>query len=256
MPANRDRAGSSAGFRRILLKLSGESLSGGAGFGIDAEVLRGMAEQVGEIVALGVQTGIVIGGGNLFRGVSGQASGVDRITGDQMGMLATIMNSLALRDTLESAGTPARILAAKGIAGVVEQFERHAAIRYLEEGKAVIFSGGTGNPLFTTDSAACLRGIEIGAEIILKATRVDGVYSADPERDPQAVKFDALGYDAVIREKLGVMDLTAICLARDNGMPIRVFDMTRPGALRENIAGEPNGTLISQDRIDASGGGR
>ena len=256
MPANRDRAGLGARFRRILLKLSGESLSGGAGFGIDAEVLRGMAEQVVEIVALGVQTGIVIGGGNLFRGVSGQASGVDRITGDQMGMLATIMNSLALRDALESAGTPARVLAAKGIAGVVEQFERHAAIRYLEEGKAVIFSGGTGNPLFTTDSAACLRGIEIGAEIIFKATRVDGVYSADPEQDPEAVKFDALGYDAVIREKLGVMDLTAICLARDNGMPIRVFDMTRPGALRENIAGEPNGTLISRDRTDSTGGGR
>ncbi|MCY3566087.1 MAG: UMP kinase [Gammaproteobacteria bacterium] len=251
MPVNRDQAGSGARYRRILLKLSGEALSGGAGFGIDAEVLRGMAEQVGEIIGLGVQTGIVIGGGNLFRGVSGQASGVDRITGDHMGMLATIMNSLALRDALESAGTPARILAARGIEGVVGQFERHAAIRHLEEGRAVIFSGGTGNPLFTTDSAACLRGIEIGAEIIFKATRVDGVYSADPERDPEAAKFDALGYDAVIRDQLGVMDLTAICLARDNGMPIRVFDMTRRGALRENIAGEPNGTLIGP-----TGGGR
>ena len=244
MPADRDQAGSGARYRRILLKLSGEALSGGAGFGIDAEMLRGMAEQVAEIIGLGVQTGIVIGGGNLFRGVSGQASGVDRITGDQMGMLATIMNSLALRDALDKAGAPARVLAAKAIAGVVGQFERQAAIRHLEAGRAVIFSGGTGNPLFTTDSAACLRGIEIGAEIIFKATRVDGVYSADPERDPAAVKFDALSYDAVIRDKLGVMDLTAICLARDNGMPIRVFDVTRSGALRENIAGETNGTLI------------
>ena len=232
-------------FRRILLKLSGESLSGEAGFGIDAEVLGSMAAEVGEIVGLGVQTGIVIGGGNLFRGVSGAASGVERITGDQMGMLATVMNSLALRDALESAGTPARIMAATGIAGVAEQFERKAADRYLDQGKAVIFSGGTGNPLFTTDSAACLRGIEIGAEIIFKATRVDGVYSADPEKDPAAVKYDTLGYDAVIREQLGVMDLTAICLARDHSMPIRVFDMTRPGALRENICGAPNGTLIS-----------
>ena len=232
-------------FRRILLKLSGESLSGEAGFGIDAEVLGAMAAEVGEIVGLGVQTGIVIGGGNLFRGVSGAASGVERITGDQMGMLATVMNSLALRDALQNAGTPARIMAATGIAGVAEQFERKAANRYLGQGKAVIFSGGTGNPLFTTDSAACLRGIEIGAEIIFKATRVDGVYSADPEKDPAAVKYDTLGYDAVIREQLGVMDLTAICLARDHGMPIRVFDMTRPGALRENISGAPNGTLIS-----------
>ena len=245
MPANREQAGPGARYSRILLKLSGEALSGTAGFGIDAAILRSMAEQVGEIVGLGVQTGIVIGGGNLFRGVSGQASGVDRISGDHMGMLATIMNSLALRDALESAGTPARILSATGIAGVVEQFERHTAIRYLEQGKTVIFSGGTGNPLFTTDSAACLRGVEINAEIIFKATRVDGVYSADPEKNQQAVKFDALSYDSVIQEKLGVMDLTAICLARDNGIPIRVFDMTRKGGLRENVAGEPNGTLIS-----------
>ncbi len=247
MPANRDQAGSGARYRRILLKLSGEALSGGAGFGIDAAVLRDMAAQVGEIIGFGVQTGIVVGGGNLFRGLSAQASGVDRITGDHMGMLATIMNSLALRDALENAGAPARVLAARSVAGVAGQFERHAAIRYLEEGKAVIFAGGTGNPLFTTDSAACLRGVEIGAEIIFKATRVDGVYSADPERNPAAVKFDALGYDAVIREQLGVMDLTAICLARDNGMPIRVFDMTRPGALRENIVGEPNGTLVGAE---------
>jgi len=244
MPANRNQTGLSASYRRILLKLSGEALSGAAGFGIDAGVLRSTAEQVGEVIELGVQTGIVIGGGNLFRGVGGQVSGVDRITGDHMGMLATIMNSLALRDALESAGAPARILAATGIAGVVEQFDRNTAIRYLEEGKAVIFSGGTGNPLFTTDSAACLRGIEIGAEIIYKATRVDGVYSADPERDSEAVKYDALGYDSVIKEKLEVMDLTAICLARDNGVPIRVFDMTRAGALRENVTGKPNGTLI------------
>ncbi len=246
MSANRNQADSGANYRRILLKLSGEALGGGggAGLGIDAEVLRGMAAQVGEISSLGVQTGIVIGGGNFFRGTGGQLDGLDRTTGDQIGMLATIMNALALRAALESANTPTRILAAKGIAGVVEQFERHAAIRSLEEGKVVIFCGGTGNPLFTTDSAACLRGIEIGAEIIFKATRVDGVYSADPERDREAVKFDVLSYDAVIREELGIMDWTAICLARDNGMPIRVFDITRPGALRENITGKANGTLI------------
>ncbi len=234
-----------ATYRRVLLKLSGESLSGGAGFGIDAEVLRRLAAEVGEIIALGVQTGIVIGAGNLFRGIRGAASGFNRITGDHMGMLATIMNSLALRDAFEDAGIPARVLAAREIASVVEPFERDSAVRHLEDGKAVIFSGGTGNPLFTTDSAACLRGVEIGAEIIFKATRVDGVYSADPEKDPEAVKYDALGYDDVIAKQLRVMDLTAICLARDHGMPIRVFDMTRPGALRDNLLGKPNGTLVS-----------
>lgn len=234
-----------ASYGRVLLKLSGESLSGGAGFGIDAEVLRRLAVEVGEVIALGVQTGIVIGAGNLFRGIRGAASGFNRITGDHMGMLATIMNSLALRDAFEDAGIPARVLAAREIASVVEPFERDSAVRHLEDGKAVIFSGGTGNPLFTTDSAACLRGVEIGAEIIFKATRVDGVYSADPEKDPEAVKYDALGYDEVIAKQLRVMDLTAICLARDHGMPIRVFDMTRPGTLRDNLLGKPNGTLVS-----------
>jgi len=234
-----------ATYRRVLLKLSGESLSGGAGFGIDAEVLRRLAVEVGEVIALGVQTGIVIGAGNLFRGIRGAASGFNRITGDHMGMLATIMNSLALRDAFEDAGIPARVLAAREIASVVEPFERDSAVRHLEDGKAVIFSGGTGNPLFTTDSAACLRGVEIGAEIIFKATRVDGVYSADPEKDPEAVKYDALGYDEVIARQLRVMDLTAICLARDHGIPIRVFAMTRPGALRANLLGKPSGTLVS-----------
>jgi len=245
MPANQDQAGAGARYRRVLLKLSGESLSGGAGFGIDAEVLRRLAVEVGEVIALGVQTGIVIGAGNLFRGIRGAASGFNRITGDHMGMLATIMNSLALRDAFEDAGIPARVLAAREIASVVEPFERDSAVRHLEDGKAVIFSGGTGNPLFTTDSAACLRGVEIGAEIIFKATRVDGVYSADPEKDPEAVKYDALGYDEVIAKQLRVMDLTAICLARDHGIPIRVFDMTRPGALRDNLLGKPSGTLVS-----------
>ncbi len=244
MPTEPTLPTSGTGYRRILLKLSGESLGGAAGSGICSEVLRSMAAQIGELASIGVQTGIVVGGGNLFRGVSGAAAGIDRITGDHIGMLATVMNSLALRDALENAGAPARVMAAVGIAGVVDHFERGRAIRHLEAGRAVIFSGGTGNPLFTTDSAACLRGVEIGAEIIFKATRVDGVYSADPERDPAAVKFDALGYDAVLRQQLGVMDLTAICLARDHAMPIRVFDMTRPGALLGNVTGKPSGTLI------------
>ncbi len=245
MSATRRQADAQARYRRVLLKLSGESLGGEAGFGIDVGVLDAVTAEIGEIIGLGVETGIVVGGGNLYRGLGGSRRGVDRVTGDHMGMLATIMNSLALGDALENAGIPARVLAATGIPGVVEQYERRTAVRHLRERRAVLVSGGTGNPLFTTDSAACLRGIEIGAEIIFKATRVDGVYSADPERNADAVKFNTLGYDEVIRERLGVMDLTAICLARDNAMPIRVFDMTRPGALRENVAGEPNGTLIS-----------
>lgn len=231
-------------YNRILLKLSGEALTGGAEFGIDPKVLDRMAVEVGQLVGLGVQIGLVIGGGNLFRGAALHAAGMERVTGDHMGMLATVMNALAMRDALERANIPTRVMSAIPMSGVVEHYDRRTAIRHLKSADVVIFSAGTGNPFFTTDSAACLRAIEIDADLMLKATRVDGVYSADPEQDPEAVKYDRLSYDEVIEKKLGVMDLTAICLSRDHHLPIKVFDMNRPGALLENVMGEPNGTLI------------
>ena len=232
-------------YDRILLKLSGEALTGEADFGIDPKVLDRMAVEVGQLVGLGVQVGMVIGGGNLFRGALLQAAGMERVTGDQMGMLATVMNALAMRDALERAGIPTRVMSAIQMSGVVEHYDRRHAIRHLQSGDVVIFSAGTGNPFFTTDSAACLRGIEIDADLILKATRVAGVYSADPETDSAAVKFDTLSYDEVIQKNLGVMDLTAICLCRDHQVPIKVFNMTRSSALLDNVMGKPDGTLIS-----------
>ncbi|MCH7816793.1 MAG: UMP kinase [Proteobacteria bacterium] len=231
-------------YKRILLKLSGEALTGDADFGIDPKVLDRMALEVGQLVALGVQIGMVIGGGNLFRGAALHAVGMDRVTGDHMGMLATVMNALAMQDALERAGIPTRVMSAIPMSGVVEHYDRRTAIRHLEAGDVVIFSAGTGNPFFTTDTAACLRGIEIGADLILKATKVDGVYSSDPEENADAVKFDKLSYDEVIEKKLGVMDLTAICLSRDHKIPIQVFNMNRPGALLKNVMGKPDGTLI------------
>lgn len=231
-------------YNRILLKLSGEALIGEAKFGIDPKVLDRIAVEVGQLVGLGVQTGMVIGGGNLFRGASLHAAGLERVTGDHMGMLATVINALAMRDALERAGIPTRVMSAIQMNSVVEHHDRRTAIRHLNDGDVVIFAAGTGNPFFTTDSAACLRGIEIDADLILKATRVDGVYSADPETNPNAVKFDTLSYDDVIQKNLGVMDLTAICLSRDHQIPIKVFDMHRPGALLANVMGEPDGTLI------------
>ncbi|MFT4670693.1 MAG: uridylate kinase [Pseudohongiellaceae bacterium] len=231
-------------YNRILLKLSGEALTGDAEFGIDPKVLDRMAVEVGQLVGLGVQVGMVIGGGNLFRGAALHAAGMERVTGDHMGMLATVMNALAMRDALERANIPTRVMSAIQMSGVVEDYDRRTAIRHLEASDVVIFAAGTGNPFFTTDSAACLRGIEIDADLIMKATKVDGVYSADPETNPDAVKFDRLSYDDVIDKQLAVMDLTAIFLSRDHQIPIKVFNMNRPGALLENIMGASDGTLI------------
>jgi uridylate kinase len=226
-------------YNRILLKLSGEALTGDADFGIDPKVLDRMAVEVGQLIGLGVQVGMVIGGGNLFRGAALSAAGMERVTGDHMGMLATVMNALAMRDALERAGISTRVMSAIQMSGVVEHYDRRAAIRHLKASDVVIFSAGTGNPFFTTDSAACLRGIEIDADLIL-----DGVYSSDPHTNPEAVKFKSLTYDEVIEKKLGVMDLTAICLSRDHQVPIKVFDMNRPGALLDNVMGKADGTLI------------
>ncbi|MCH2356489.1 MAG: UMP kinase [Pseudomonadales bacterium] len=231
-------------YRRILLKLSGEALTGDADFGIDPKVLDRMAVEVGQLVGLGIQIGMVIGGGNLFRGAALHSAGMERVTGDHMGMLATVMNALAMRDALERANISTRVMSAIPMSGVVEHYDRRTAIRHLQAGDVVIFSAGTGNPLFTTDTAACLRGIEIDADLILKATKVDGVYSADPVTNPDAIKFDKLSYDDVIEKKLGVMDLTAICLSRDHKIPIKVFNMGKPGALLDNVMGRADGTLI------------
>lgn len=231
-------------YRRVLLKLSGEAL-GIEGIGIDPKVLDRIALEVGQLVGIGIQIGLVVGGGNLFRGAALHAAGLDRVTGDHMGMLATVMNALALRDALERANIHTVVMSAIPMSGVVQHYDRRIAIRHLEEGDVVIFSAGTGNPFFTTDSAACLRGIEIDADIVLKATKVDGVYSADPLKVPDATKFNSLTYDEVLEKQLGVMDLTAICLVRDHQMPVRVFAMNQTGALRNAVVGDEEGTLIA-----------
>jgi uridylate kinase len=231
-------------YKRILLKLSGEALMGNVEFGIDPRVLDRIAVEVGQLVGFGIEVGMVIGGGNLFRGAALQQAGMERVTGDHMGMLATVMNALAMRDAMERAGIPTRVMSAIQMSGVVEHYDRRTAIRHLRSGDVVIFSAGTGNPFFTTDTAACLRGIEIGAELILKATKVDGVYTADPNKDPNAKKFELLTYDEVIDKKLAVMDLTAICLSRDHKIPIRVFNMNKAGALLGNVMGDSDGTTI------------
>lgn len=231
-------------YKRVLLKLSGEALMGEHDFGIDPKVLDRMALEIGALIGIGVQVGLVIGGGNLFRGAALNAAGLDRVTGDHMGMLATVMNGLAMRDALERSNIRTRVMSAIPMSGIVEHYDRRRAVRDLKEGDVVIFSAGTGNPFFTTDSAACLRGIEIEADAVLKATKVDGVYSADPNLDPTAEKYDHLTYDEVLDKKLGVMDLTAIVLARDHGIPLRVFNMNRPGVLTRIVTGEKEGTLI------------
>lgn len=231
-------------YQRILLKLSGEAL-GVDGIGIDPKVLDRMALEIGQLVGIGVQVGLVIGGGNLFRGAQLNAAGLDRVTGDHMGMLATVMNALAMRDALERARIHTVVMSAIPMSGVVEHYDRRLAIRHLERGDVVIFSAGTGNPFFTTDSAACLRGIEIDADIVLKGTKVDGIYTADPMKDPTATKYDHLSYDEVLEKQLGVMDLTAICLVRDHNMPLRVFNMENSGALRNAIVNEDEGTLVT-----------
>ncbi|MBC6428403.1 MAG: UMP kinase [Cellvibrionales bacterium] len=233
-------------YKRILLKLSGEALTGDEGFGIDPKVLDKMALEIGQLVGIGVQVGLVVGGGNLFRGQVLSAAGLDRVTGDHMGMLATVMNALALHDALERSHIASHVMSAIPIGGIVEHYERRLAMKYLAAGDVVIFSAGTGNPFFTTDSAACLRGIEIEADIVLKATRVEGVYDKDPMRHEDARFFERLTHDQILDKKLGVMDLTAICLCRDHRLPVRVFKMAKSGALLRIALGEQEGTLITE----------
>lgn len=231
-------------YKRILLKLSGEALTGSESFGIDPKVLDQMALEIGQLVGIGVQVGLVVGGGNLFRGAALQTAGLDRVTGDHMGMLATLMNALALRDALERSNISTQVMSAIPMSGVVDHYDRRKALRALGNGDVVIFAAGTGNPFFTTDSAACLRGIEVDADLVLKATKVDGVYSADPMKDSSAVRYQNLSYDEVLDKKLEVMDLTAICLCRDHDMPVRVFEMEKKGALLNIVRGGDEGTLI------------
>lgn len=231
-------------YKRILLKLSGEALTGKENYGIDPRVLDRLALEIGQLVGIGVQVGLVVGGGNLFRGAALQAAGLDRVTGDHMGMLATVMNALALRDALERSSIATQVMSSIPMSGVVDHYDRRKAIRALGNGDVVIFSAGTGNPFFTTDSSACLRGIEVEADLVLKATKVDGVYSADPMKFADAVKYERLTYDEVLEKKLEVMDLTAICLCRDHNMPVRVFQMEKQGALLSIVRGAAEGTLI------------
>ena len=231
-------------FKRILLKLSGESLAGGQGHGIDTQRLADYAAQIKEIVEAGVQVGIVIGGGNIFRGLQGAGKGFDRVKGDQMGMCATVINSLALSSALGAIGVKSRVLTAIHMEPIGEFYSKWKAIEALERGEVVICSAGTGNPYFTTDTGSTLRGIEIEADVMLKGTRVDGVYTADPEKDPSAVKFDEISYDEVLQRGLRVMDLSAITMARENGLPIYVFDMDTPGNLRRVLSGDNIGTYV------------
>lgn len=231
-------------FQRILLKLSGESLMGSQGYGIDPDRLASYARQIKQAVESGVQVGIVIGGGNIFRGLSGAAAGFDRVKGDQMGMLATVINSLALSSALEAIGQPAVVLTAIGMFPIGEPYSKWKAIDALRQNKVAIISGGTGNPYFTTDTGSALRAVEIEADVMLKGTRVDGIYTADPEKDPTAVKFDKITYDEVYNRGLKVMDLTATALCKENHLPIVVFDMDTPGNLLKVICGENIGTLV------------
>jgi len=235
-----------AEYRRVVIKLSGEGLAGDNGFGISPAVIRGVAEQIREVHGLGVEIGIVIGGGNIIRGVSAASQGMDRATADYMGMMAGIMNSVALQDALEKEDVPTRVLSALEIKEVAEPYIRRRAMRHLEKGRIVIFAAGTGNPYFTTDTAAALRAAEIHADLIMKATRVDGVYGADPETHPDAVRFDRLSYEEAIQRNLQFMDQTAIQLCRENAVPIVVFDMTVSGNIRKVVCGERVGTLVSE----------
>jgi uridylate kinase len=238
-----------AAYRRVLLKLSGEALAGRQGYGIDPEILGRVAEELGEVVRLGVQVAVVIGGGNIFRGIAASAGGMERATGDYMGMLATVINALALQDAIEKVGVATRVLSAIEMRAVAEPYIRRRAIRHLEKGRVVVFAAGTGNPFFTTDTAGALRAVEIGAEAIFKATRVDGIYTADPEKDPTAVKLDRVGYIEVLNRGLKVMDTTAISLCMENKLPIVVFDLTRPGNVRRLVMGEPVGSTVSSDAV-------
>ena len=232
-------------YRRVVLKLSGEALAGSQGYGIDPQVLERIAAEVREVTALGVQLAIVIGGGNIFRGIAASTGGMDRATADTMGMLATIINALALQDALEKAGLQTRVLSAIEMRAVAEPYIRRRAIRHLEKGRVVIFAAGTGNPFFTTDTAGALRAVEIGADAIMKATKVDGIYSADPKLDTAAERLPRVTYIDVLSRRLQVMDTTAVSLCMENGLPIIVFDLTRSGNIRRIVLGEPVGSIVS-----------
>jgi uridylate kinase len=242
-----------AAYRRILLKVSGEALAGTRGYGIDPETQARIAEEIREVVDLGVQIAVVIGGGNIFRGLAASAGGMERATGDYMGMLATVINALALQDAIEKAGVPTRVLSAIEMRAVAEPYIRRRAIRHLEKGRVVIFAAGTGNPFFTTDTAGALRAVEIGAEAILKATKVDGIYTADPAKDPAAARLPRVGYIEALNRGLEVMDSTAITLCMDNKLPIVVFDLTRRGNIRRIIAGEAVGSVVTNDATPPKG---
>jgi len=241
------RAGAPAGpvYRRILLKLSGEALLGKRQYGVDPDFCAFIAAQVAEVHRLGVQIGVVVGGGNIFRGLAAAARGMDRATGDYMGMLATVMNALALQDAIEKAGVPTRVMSAIAMNEVAEPYIRRRAVRHLEKGRVVILAAGTGNPYFTTDTAAALRAVEIGAQVILKATKVDGVYDSDPVANPGATRYERLTYSDVLAQRLGVLDSTAVSLCMENNMPIIVFDLNRPDNIRRVASGEPVGTLVN-----------
>jgi uridylate kinase len=234
-------------FQRIMLKLSGEALMGEADYGIDPKVIGRLADEIIEVQRAGIQIGVVIGGGNIFRGAGLAAAGMDRVTGDHMGMLATVMNALAMQDAIEKRGGFARVMSAIQIHDVAEDFIRRRAIRHIEKGRIVLFAAGIGNPFFTTDSAAALRAVEVGADLLLKATKVDGIYTADPTKHSDAKRYDRLTYDEVIERKLAVMDTAAIALCRDDRMPMRIYDMTVPGNLMRIMHGEPIGTLVCAD---------
>ncbi len=231
-------------YKRILLKLSGEALMGDDAFGINRDTIVRMVEEVREVTQMGVQVAVVIGGGNIFRGVAGGSVGMDRATADYMGMLATVMNALALADTMNKADMTARVMSAINIESVVEPYVRPKALQYLEEGKVVIFAAGIGNPFFTTDTAAALRGAEIGAELVLKATKVDGVYTADPKKDPTATRYASISFDEAMSKRLEVMDAAAFALCRDQKLPIKVFSIFKHGALKRVVMGEDEGTLV------------
>jgi len=238
-------------YRRVLLKLSGEALMGSQGYGIDPAVISGIAQEVKRLIDQGVELALVVGGGNIFRGLAASASGMDRSTADYMGMLATVMNSLALQDGLEKAGVVTRVLSAIEMREIAEPFIKRRAMRHLEKGRVVIFAAGTGNPFFTTDTAAALRAAEIGAEVLLKATKVDGIYDSDPKKNPSAVKFDRLTFTDALSKDLKVMDATAFSLCRENNLPIIVFDLGKTGNIEKVVHGEPIGTLVGGEPIHA-----
>jgi uridylate kinase len=242
-----------APYRRVLLKISGEALAGRQGYGIEPETISRIAEEIREVVEMGVELAIVIGGGNIFRGIAASAGGMDRATGDYMGMLATVINALALQDAIEKAGVPVRVLSAIEMRAVAEPYIRRRAMRHLEKGRVVVFAAGTGNPFFTTDTAGALRAVEIGAEALLKASRVDGIYTADPLKDPKAVKLARVGYIEALNRGLEVMDTTAISLCMDNKLPIVVFDLTTRGNIRRIVAGEAVGSIVTNDAVPPKG---